>query len=317
MSKVRKALSRNKNNNSKKKQRKILTPEGIELSIVLASRGDRASAVVIDFLIISLLVVGVSLIAMLLGSLFGFSSAGIFFLLSYFFLRSFYFIFFELKWQGQTPGKRFLGIRAIKRSGGRLDAGSIFARNLMREVEIFLPISLLFSSTAMGFSGWVNFFTFLWCIIMIFMPFFNKDNMRIGDLVGGTWVISIPKASLLDEVGQHIQKGADDENAAPEIHFTKKQLSIYGIYELQTLENILRNEKEVLHGTIADKIKKKIGWDDDNYYGKPTAFLQAFYSAMRRHHEGEILMGRRKQDKFSGTPKAEKPKPLKNILKDR
>ena len=71
-------------------------------------------------------------------------------LLLSFALRSFYFIFFELRWQGATPGKRALGLRVIDRKGGRLKPEAVFARNLMREVEMFLPISLLWVIVVAG-----------------------------------------------------------------------------------------------------------------------------------------------------------------------
>ncbi len=300
---------------SKKRLRKIETPEGIELAVYLAPRGDRASAVIVDFVIISLMVVGIGLTAALIGKLTGAFSAGIFFLLSYFFLRSFYFIFFELKWKGQTPGKRYFGLRVIKRSGGKLDSGSIFARNLMREVEIFLPMTVIFAGGII-LDGWMLLFSWLWCGIMVFMPFFNKDNMRVGDLVGGTWVISMPKTALLDEVGIHAEN-TSEEKPSNNVYFTKEQLSIYGIYELHTLENVLRSENPELHNNVMIKIQNKIGWKADQFYGTAEEFLQAFYSELRRHHEGEILMGRRQKDKYSGKHRYKEPKPIKNILKDR
>ncbi|HBQ48242.1 MAG TPA: RDD family protein, partial [Hyphomonas atlantica] len=47
----------------------------------------------------------------------------------YFFVRNFYYIFFELGAKAATPGKRALGIRVTSRSGGRLTANSVLARN--------------------------------------------------------------------------------------------------------------------------------------------------------------------------------------------
>ena len=42
-----------------------------------------------------------------------------------------------------TIGKRTAGIRVIARDGGPLGAGAVFARNLTRDLEFFLPLTAL------------------------------------------------------------------------------------------------------------------------------------------------------------------------------
>ena len=56
-----------------------------------------------------------------------------------------YFLCFELGPRGATPGKRALGIRVAARGGGRLTAEAVIARNLMRDVEVFIPLIFLLS----------------------------------------------------------------------------------------------------------------------------------------------------------------------------
>ncbi len=287
-----------------RRQREIVTPEGVKLSIYLADRGERAVAVIIDFLIIGTTLFLIFLFTLFMAKFLGFTLGGIIVLAAYFILRSFYFVLFELKWQGQTPGKRLMGIRVIKRSGGRLDSGSIFARNLMREVEIYIPLSLVFASGQMGVAGWVVILSMLWSGIMLFMPFFNRDNLRAGDMVGGTWVISVPMTILLPEVGRHVTAGSGTASDAvrPKFHFTREQLSIYGIYELQILENVLRRtgkDKEKLFDEVVGKIKAKINWQTSHSHEEAVEFLRAFYSALRRHLETDMLMGRRKESKLA------------------
>ena len=84
-------------------------------------------------------------------------------------------------------------LRVIDRKGGRLKADAIFARNLMREVEIFMPLSLLFSGGAVGNEAWMIVLTLAWVSIFMLLPLFNKDILRAGDMVGGTWVVSVTK----------------------------------------------------------------------------------------------------------------------------
>jgi hypothetical protein len=63
---------------------------------------------------------------------------------------------------------------------------------------------------------------------------FNKDRLRIGDLLAGTWVVSIPKRQLASDISAAMAPRAQW------LSFTPEQLDAYGVYELQTLERVLR-----------------------------------------------------------------------------
>ena len=109
----------------------MLTPEGVELRVELAERGERAGAFLID----ALFVIGAVLVLVfgtiyLMTLLEGYALA--FGLAVFFLLRTFYFSFFELIWRGRTPGKRLIGLRVIDRAGGPLRPSSVVVRNLMR-----------------------------------------------------------------------------------------------------------------------------------------------------------------------------------------
>lgn len=284
---------------NKSKVREILTPEGVPLSVTLAGRGERLTAFLLDLFFIFLALLLLGFVTLLIVQAVGLDTSIILVMLAYFILRSFYFALFELYWQGQTPGKRLMKLQVIRRSGGRLDAGAIFSRNLLREVEFFLPLTVLFYGNSIGADKLMVLLTLAWTFIMLFMPFFNKDNMRVGDIVGGTWVIANPKVLLLPEVGRHAAPAAD----RPQVFFTKEQLGIYGIYELETLENVLRRtgiEADKLQQEVVDRIKAKIKWRGGAEHLPDREFLQAFYSALRQHLESGMLMGRRKEDKFDG-----------------
>jgi hypothetical protein len=83
---------------------------------------------------------------------------------------------------------------------------------------------------------------------------------------------------------------------AEQFDFTPEQLEIYGVKELQTLEQVLRRRDFPLTAAVADRIRAKIKWTRT-----PTEsdfdFLDAFYVALRRRLEQQILMGRRRADK--------------------
>ena len=98
--------------------RKLTTPEGVPLHLELADVGDRASAFILDMLIVFLGGLAVILGLVWVMSLSGLHTLSVIIILLFiFFLRNFYFIFFELRWSGRTPGKRKMGLRVIDRDG--------------------------------------------------------------------------------------------------------------------------------------------------------------------------------------------------------
>ncbi|WP_420346678.1 RDD family protein [Pelagibius sp.] len=280
-------------------ERRIVTPEGVALTFQLAERGERAAAVMID-----LVIMAVAITLLVLAIVFVFSQIGIgeitvaIILLTFFLIRTFYFIYFELRWQGATPGKKALGLRVIDRKGGYLRPDSVFARNIMREVELFLPLLLLLAGPEGGSAGWVHLLTLGWLGVFVLLPFFNKDRLRAGDIVAGTWVVSAPKTVLLSDVVAKAEPQTGARQAAdPEFAFSRSQLEIYGIYELQTLEEVLRQQGPQTEETLQEvtkRIQRKIGWTGDEA-APPRRFLEAFYAALRAHLESRMLFGERRE----------------------
>lgn len=283
--------------------REIITPEGVPLNFVLAGAGDRAAAFLIDMVI---QLVAVLVLALLL-SLSGTSSAVIqpIVIIFSFLILNFYFAFFEIRWQGQTPGKRKIGIRVIDARGGQLETSAVFARNLTRELEVWIPLRFVIANRLMwpDAPAWALLLGGAWTLVFMFMPLFNKDKLRVGDVVGGTRVVVVPKTVLLGdlvhEAAISLQRKAQP---TPSYTFSAPQLAIYGIYELQVLEGVLRQDPESLGYlentvTVSEKIRAKIG-----YQGRvedSARFLKDFYVAQRAHLEQKVLFGQRKQDKFS------------------
>jgi uncharacterized RDD family membrane protein YckC len=77
-----------------------------------------------------------------------------------------YYFFFEWLWDGQTPGKRWLGLRVLQANGMPINMWQAMTRNVLRLVD-FLPLSY-------GVGGMI--------------ALFNPHNRRVGDLVAGTVV---------------------------------------------------------------------------------------------------------------------------------
>ena len=126
-------------------QLKIDTPEQIALELPLAGIGSRFLAIAIDTLIQTALYLIVGLIVILtlpVDSMFTFLPRLIGPALAVFLIFAIYwgyFAIFEALWKGQTPGKRFAGIRVIKESGRPINAFEAVGRNLMRAVDV-LPV---------------------------------------------------------------------------------------------------------------------------------------------------------------------------------
>ncbi|MBS0384369.1 MAG: RDD family protein, partial [Proteobacteria bacterium] len=121
--------------------RALITPEGVDLRVRLATASERAGALLIDLLILVAALIGLTLLVVAAYSAAKVSGAGevvaVVWLLGAFILRNFYFTLFEASPRGATPGKRLMGIRVAARNGGVLSADRIIARNAMRELELY------------------------------------------------------------------------------------------------------------------------------------------------------------------------------------
>src|SRR5262249_16478266 len=145
---------------------RIETPEQIDISLELAGLGSRFVARLIDWLIKwgILFVVGI-VGAVLFGLLGGAASLGdplaantpspfmvLTFLAAFFdaFLLG-YDIYFELRQNGQTPGKKRAGIRVIRESGAPVDLRSACVRNFLGVAD-FLPVFYLLGAFLIALS---------------------------------------------------------------------------------------------------------------------------------------------------------------------
>jgi uncharacterized RDD family membrane protein YckC len=296
---------------AQKLERQLITPEGIPIHFRLAEAGERGAAFTIDSLI---MITALALLQYFLSSAIssGDASGWISALVTVlaFFMVNFYFIFFEIRWQGATPGKRIIGLKVVDRSGGQLSADAVVARNFVRWVEIYIPLIVIAAPELFwpGATGYAAIAATLWLMILFFFPLFNADRLRVGDLVAGTIVVERPKTVLMRDLGQ-----AEDAPAhvvavgqSPDGYtFTEEQLSHYGVYELQVLEELLRKAKDTLEytdklQTVFERIAAKIGWKTPRGGLIDTRrFLNDFYSAQRQHLEKQMLLGKKRQDKYS------------------
>lgn len=275
-------------------QRTLVTPEGVDLRIRLATAGQRAGAFTIDFLLLAVFLAILSIVLAFAGIGTAASGSGdgvqlvfVVWMLGAFLLRNFYFIAFEMGRRSATLGKRMTGLRVVARDGGRLTADAVIARNLMREIEIFLPLA--FIGGGEGVDGLIALAGLAWAAIFLFFPLFNKDRLRAGDIIAGTWVVHAPRSKLEIDLSE---PGAEQFDR---FAFTDEQLDAYGEYELQTLETVLRSGNADTQQAVANTIRDKIGW---HYADSDHDFLSAYYVALGARLERGMLFGKRRLDKF-------------------
>ncbi|MGE5722214.1 MAG: RDD family protein [Sphingomonadales bacterium] len=270
-------------------RRSFVTPEGVDLRLELGTGGARAAAFMLDALAILF-----TLIAMSIALLFLLAAArgevlAVLWLLGAFVLRNGWFALFEMGGRGATPGKRLMGLRVVARDGARLTGGAVIARNAMREIEVFLPLSFLGAQAAEGTAdGFFVIFALLWSGIFLFFPLFNRDRLRVGDLIAGTWVVRAVGGAL----GADLATSVEGRRRT----FSDAALNLYGIYELQTLEDVLRGGRPDAVATVARVIREKAGIPDD---GDDRGFLSDYYAALCVKLESGLMVGRRRDDKFA------------------
>ena len=173
----------------------VRTPESIAFSYELAGIGSRFLAVAIDLLL---------QIAVLVALIWGLSLAvphfvaqrhaqyvemrvaqnvvaGIFIFIIFMIFFG-YFIVFEAVMNGQTPGKRALGLRVVRDGGYPIDFTAALVRNLIRVGEMMFGFYAIAAIAALV----------------------SPENKRLGDMAAGTIVVREAKmqspASLLREI---------------------------------------------------------------------------------------------------------------------
>lgn len=160
----------------------ILSPEKTVLSFRLASLGSRIAAKLLDLILILVAVIAITIICALI---FGSTAPALFALIVPIasalgpFL---YFILFEGLGNGQTIGKRALGIQVRAADGTPINFGAALARNLL------LPADLM---PGTGFAG-------------LLVMFCTPRSQRLGDIVGNTIVVHSRRVEPVFSVAPHI-----------------------------------------------------------------------------------------------------------------
>jgi uncharacterized RDD family membrane protein YckC len=227
----------------------IDTPENVAFDYEVVGIGSRFIAALLDTLIIALIQAFVYLILILLQFDFSVDNpniaviAGLLTFLGFLLLWGYY-IFFELAWNGRTPGKRAVGLRTIRQDGTPITLSDAIIRNLVRIVD-FLP-------WAYG--------------VGVISMFIDSKSRRLGDLAAGTIVVRDQEEVTLESLKhaskpQQLRAPGNAEAAAREfpIHLlSESDIRMAESFLSRRLE--LNNPKELAY-KISKNLMKKMELD--------------------------------------------------------
>ncbi|MGC6425725.1 MAG: RDD family protein [Akkermansiaceae bacterium] len=143
--------------------------EGVEVHLRTAGPFLRLMALLLDSLIKTAISVLFYFLIMMASSALGDNVAQGIWMLFSFVLSWFYDVLFEIGSKGATWGKRAAGIRVVTQGGATVSVGQSMVRNIIRIVEVSLPLIPL-------------------------AVFFNARFQRLGDLAAGTLVVYAKEA---------------------------------------------------------------------------------------------------------------------------
>ncbi|MFP4055242.1 MAG: RDD family protein [Candidatus Brocadiia bacterium] len=141
----------------------ITTPEQVHFHYEVGGLVSRAVAWLLDQVILTIARVAVVLVVWGRGGHVGAAVV----LLAVFVLDFGYYLYFELRAAGRSPGKRVLHLRVISARGGRLRFADVLVRNLLRPVDT-LPAAMLLGGV---------------------VAFVDPLRRRLGDLAAETVVV--------------------------------------------------------------------------------------------------------------------------------
>lgn len=171
----------------------IVTPENISFRYQVAGPFRRLPAFLLDGAFRISIWLAMVLILGLFQVATGLSGIAVLLLL-FFAIEWFYGGLFEAYWNGQTPGKRILGIRVLSINGEPINGVQAVMRNIIRLVDL-MPLVPLMALFGEGAHVWVPI-----GLIGLLTPMLNSRFQRLGDIVCGTMVVIEERHWLYDVV---------------------------------------------------------------------------------------------------------------------
>jgi uncharacterized RDD family membrane protein YckC len=229
----------------------VRTPEAIAFYYELAGLGSRFLALLIDSIIqtitiiIVLVIGGVGAVRAHLTAAALHLSAKSFESLVYAILVMLvfvvfygYFVFFERFWNGQTPGKRLLGIRVVRDGGYPIELMDSIIRNLIRVLEFTL-----------GF-----YFLSVVCMLL------SSENKRLGDYAAGTIVVRDRTMEISDPKGWRTPQREISAANSFASKLDPKELAVVDLYVARKTSLAPEAARQTA-AKIANMLRTKVGPD--------------------------------------------------------
>lgn len=260
------------------------TPENITFGYEIAGIGSRFLAALVDTTLILLLQILVNAVMILIlsksvdmseivssGKIFNSPVSwviGLMGLIAFFFLWGYY-IFFEMLWNGQSPGKALAKLRVIRANGTPITLTESIIRNLVRVID-FLPM----------YYG-----------VGVITMFVNSQSRRLGDLAAGTLVVreNMERISLKSLAVPEIRLAQPTASiGAPGVTGQEYPVERLTQQDIQMIESFLKRRQELnnrpdLARQIARSILARMDISDSELQNRGaeetlSAVLQAYRS---------------------------------------
>jgi uncharacterized RDD family membrane protein YckC len=256
---------------------RLLTPENVELRYDVAGVGSRLFAASLDYTFIAIgyailffaatfVLAGITRLVSLNNDLrelsewvaFGYVAVNV--LLAFVAFWG-YFIAFELLWNGQSPGKRILGLRTVRQGGLPISATASLVRNLLRAIDVLLLVGV---------------------VVMLF----DRSSRRLGDLAAGTLVVREPRAVSRDAFETVDMPRISDERIEALPNPSRLTMAHYTLIRdyFARQQRLPGRRAELLAAHVADDIARVLEVPKLQM-GDPVLFLATAARAFEQRHK--------------------------------
>ncbi len=143
-----------------------------------------------------------------------------------------YFIAFEALWNGQTPGKKLVGLRVVRDGGYPIDFGASLIRNLIRVGEQLVGYYLLAAVSAL----------------------ISPENKRLGDLAAGTIVVRDARLAAPRDLGK---RGEPEPNYSPTAYLSGEERALIKRF-LERRDRLSIERRKELARQLASRVRDRV-----------------------------------------------------------
>ncbi|MCS7224932.1 MAG: RDD family protein [Armatimonadetes bacterium] len=260
----------------------ILTPENVLLTFALASPVERASALLVDTLVVLFLNIPVALLIAALTTLGPLQDllpgrlaeaelmgrAALLYVFTLIITLMVYYILSEGLWSGQTVGKRLFRLRVLTTDGTAPDLAAATIRNVLRLVDYF-P-----GTCGVGF------------VVMLISPHFR----RVGDYAAGTLVVRegfTPPPTVVPHLTLPVsQPRFLDALALANLNRLADKQILALRYFLIRGSNVPEGTQRLVASQLAEKVSALLWEGEQRPVDDPIAFLQEVVALYDQRRSG-------------------------------